>query len=228
MLRSRQAGSALARLLQAGALSTSGAHGSRARRSGLGAHATATHQAGIAELSRERARLLDAAGRSALDVSRHGCAAVASASAANALGGVPPLWVGARASRSLASRGPPSRPFATLPSAPARGADRPAPPSPPQRLPLAHAYWARQLSTSSSSQAAKQQQEGKQQVDSLELTEETFSAITDKIPQKPVGVVEGTSYTIIILAAFAVRCAARRMARRLLTGWLSGMAERAD
>jgi import inner membrane translocase subunit TIM21 len=54
-------------------------------------------------------------------------------------------------------------------------------------------------------------------VDSLELTEETFSAITDKIPQKPVGVVEGTSYTIIILAAFAVRG----------PGWLVAAAGRA-
>ena len=39
---------------------------------------------------------------------------------------------------------------------------------------------------------------------SLELTEEKMRAITDKIPQRPVGVVEGTSYTLLIAAAFAV------------------------
>ncbi|KIZ04743.1 import inner membrane translocase subunit tim-21 Flags: Precursor [Monoraphidium neglectum] len=41
-----------------------------------------------------------------------------------------------------------------------------------------------------------------QRFDSLELTDEKINAITDKIPQRPVGVVEGTSYTAIILAAF--------------------------
>lgn len=39
-------------------------------------------------------------------------------------------------------------------------------------------------------------------MDSLELTDERYRAITDKIPQKPVGVVEGTSYTLLIAAAF--------------------------
>lgn len=43
-----------------------------------------------------------------------------------------------------------------------------------------------------------------QEFDSLELTQERIHAITDKIPQKPVGIVEGTSYTAIILAAFGV------------------------
>lgn len=43
------------------------------------------------------------------------------------------------------------------------------------------------------------------QYDSLELTQERIDSITDKIPQRPVGVVEGTSYTVIILAAFGVR-----------------------
>lgn len=40
-------------------------------------------------------------------------------------------------------------------------------------------------------------------------------AITDKIPQKPVTLVEGTSYMVVILGAFAVRSgasAARRSA----------------
>ena len=44
-----------------------------------------------------------------------------------------------------------------------------------------------------------------QEFDSLELTQEKINSITDKIPQRPVGVVEGTSYTLIILAAFSVR-----------------------
>ncbi len=41
--------------------------------------------------------------------------------------------------------------------------------------------------------------------DSLELTTEKIHAITDKIPQRPVTVVEGASYSVIILAAFGVR-----------------------
>lgn len=41
--------------------------------------------------------------------------------------------------------------------------------------------------------------------DSLEITPEKIdNAITDRIPERPVGVVEGTSYSLIILAAFAV------------------------
>ncbi|KAG2488778.1 hypothetical protein HYH03_012775 [Edaphochlamys debaryana] len=50
---------------------------------------------------------------------------------------------------------------------------------------------------------AQQQPKGdKEQYDSLELTQEKIDSITDKIPQRPVGVVEGTSYTLIIIAAF--------------------------
>ena len=53
--------------------------------------------------------------------------------------------------------------------------------------------------------------------DSLELTQEKINAITDKIPQRPVGPVEATSYSLIIVAAFGVgawpmtrgRCVAR-------------------
>eukprot|EP00967_Tisochrysis_lutea_P027849 scaffold32360_cov18-Tisochrysis_lutea.AAC.3 len=42
--------------------------------------------------------------------------------------------------------------------------------------------------------------------DSLEITPEKIdNAITDKIPERPVGVVEGTSYSLIIAAAFAVQ-----------------------
>ena len=39
----------------------------------------------------------------------------------------------------------------------------------------------------------------------MSAEEEEFSAITDKIPQRPVSVVEGTSYTLVILAALGVR-----------------------
>jgi hypothetical protein len=54
-----------------------------------------------------------------------------------------------------------------------------------------------------------------QAFDSLELTEEKIHAITDKIPQKPVTIVEGTSYMVIILGAFAVsnRCDLRNRRR---------------
>lgn len=39
----------------------------------------------------------------------------------------------------------------------------------------------------------------------MEITPEKINnAITDKIPERPVGVVEGTSYSLIIAAAFAV------------------------
>lgn len=34
--------------------------------------------------------------------------------------------------------------------------------------------------------------------------EEAFDTLTDKIPEKPVGVVEGTSYTVVILAGLAL------------------------
>jgi import inner membrane translocase subunit TIM21 len=78
-----------------------------------------------------------------------------------------------------------------------------------QRHPFGSANLLRQISSSTSSRQQAKQQDAKQtqqqSVDSLEITEETFSAITDKIPQKPVGIVEGTSYTLLILGAFTVR-----------------------
>ena len=43
-----------------------------------------------------------------------------------------------------------------------------------------------------------------QAIDSLELTEEKINALTDQIPQRPMGVVEGTSYSLVILFAFGV------------------------
>ena len=40
--------------------------------------------------------------------------------------------------------------------------------------------------------------------DALAVDEAQFDAITDQIPQRPMGVVEGTSYTLLILAGVAV------------------------
>ncbi len=51
--------------------------------------------------------------------------------------------------------------------------------------------------------AAQQKQQKQQTQTALTREEEEFNAITDQIPQRPVGVVEGTSYTIVILAGLA-------------------------
>lgn len=50
----------------------------------------------------------------------------------------------------------------------------------------------------------------------LELTDENIKALTDKIPQRPMGVVEGTSYSLVIVAAVGV--SRRKSARGALTG----------
>ena len=61
-----------------------------------------------------------------------------------------------------------------------------------------------------SSQQHQQRADGKQagarraEKDALALDEAQFDAITDQIPQRPMGVVEGTSYTLLILAGVAV------------------------
>ncbi|MEW5308474.1 MAG: hypothetical protein WDW38_000432 [Sanguina aurantia] len=64
------------------------------------------------------------------------------------------------------------------------------------------------FSTGASPQAGNQAKQAavgaKEELDSLELTEAKMNAITDKIPQQPVGVVEGASYSLIIIAAFGV------------------------
>ena len=44
----------------------------------------------------------------------------------------------------------------------------------------------------------------------LTAAEEEFSSITDKIPQRPVTIVEGTSYTLVIVAALGVIIAGTR------------------
>ncbi len=51
--------------------------------------------------------------------------------------------------------------------------------------------------------AADSGQQKKQTQTALAREQEEFNAITDQIPQRPVGVVEGTSYTIVILAGLA-------------------------
>jgi len=51
--------------------------------------------------------------------------------------------------------------------------------------------------------AAEAEAEAAADSQSFELTEAKMRAITDKIPQRPVGIVEGTSYTLLIAAAFA-------------------------
>ena len=61
-----------------------------------------------------------------------------------------------------------------------------------------------------SSQQQQARADGKQarardaEKDALAVDEAQFDAITDQIPQRPMGVVEGTSYTLLILAGVAV------------------------
>ncbi|KAK9819105.1 hypothetical protein WJX74_001759 [Apatococcus lobatus] len=50
--------------------------------------------------------------------------------------------------------------------------------------------------------AASSQQKQQSQT-ALTREQEEFDALTDQIPQRPVGVVEGTSYTVVILAGLA-------------------------
>eukprot|EP00879_Flechtneria_rotunda_P028367 GHRR01030471.1.p1 GENE.GHRR01030471.1~~GHRR01030471.1.p1 ORF type:complete len:201 (+),score=50.19 GHRR01030471.1:395-997(+) len=73
-------------------------------------------------------------------------------------------------------------------------------------LPIHLGAAARLLSSAPQQDSSKPSQQRQQQeaFDSLELTEDRMNSITDKIPQKPVTVVEGTSYMVIILGAFAV------------------------
>jgi hypothetical protein len=54
--------------------------------------------------------------------------------------------------------------------------------------------------------SSKQQQQGssKDGKDALTVDQEEFDAITDQIPQRPMGVVEGTSYTVVIIAGIAM------------------------
>lgn len=53
---------------------------------------------------------------------------------------------------------------------------------------------------------SKQQQGGAEREgkNALTVDEEEINAITDQIPQRPMGVVEGTSYTVVIIAGIAM------------------------
>lgn len=70
-----------------------------------------------------------------------------------------------------------------------------------------HQHLVRLLATSTSSNAKKNKSKPSSQQQSLVEAEEEFSAITDKIPQRPVSVVEGTSYTLVIIAALGFAAA---------------------
>ena len=84
-------------------------------------------------------------------------------------------------------------------------------------------FVVRPLSAAAAESSQQQQQaraDGKQarsrgaEKDALAVDEAQFDAITDQIPQRPMGVVEGTSYTLLILAGVAVAGAQGRGAKR--------------
>mmetsp|Transcript_13726 Transcript_13726/g.32518 ORF Transcript_13726/g.32518 Transcript_13726/m.32518 type:complete len:252 (-) Transcript_13726:96-851(-) len=58
--------------------------------------------------------------------------------------------------------------------------------------------------SSKSGEHGKSDNAQQQQQDSLVGQEEPFDTITDRIPEKPVGVVEGTSYSLVIFAGLAL------------------------
>lgn len=105
---------------------------------------------------------------------------------------------------------------------------------------LGTTFALRPLSTSTAAgQQMHQQEEGsgrkeERRKDSLAVTEEDIGAITDQIPQRPMGVVEGTSYTVVIVAALAFAGtdfllillllsdnATSGEGKRLLVGWIT-------
>lgn len=51
---------------------------------------------------------------------------------------------------------------------------------------------------------SKRSSEARDGKSALTAQEDSDDAITDQIPQRPMGVVEGTSYTVIIIAAIAM------------------------
>jgi len=86
-------------------------------------------------------------------------------------------------------------------SAPTRGLELSA------AMPQAPALFASFASRGVASAAEKPPKSGdkkKTAEDYLMEQEEAFDTLTDKIPEKPVGVVEGTSYTVVILAGLAL------------------------
>jgi len=71
-----------------------------------------------------------------------------------------------------------------------------------------HQHLVRLLATSTNNNAKNNNKsKPSSQQQSLIEAEEEFSAITDKIPQRPVSVVEGTSYTLVIIAALGFAAA---------------------
>ena len=59
-------------------------------------------------------------------------------------------------------------------------------------------------SASSKPEGGKGAGGGKDAKGALAVEQEEFDAITDQIPQRPMGVVEGTSYTLLIAAGIAI------------------------
>lgn len=81
----------------------------------------------------------------------------------------------------------------------------------PMQHPFQAAFAVRPLTAaatpdSKAGSGSKQQQGGaaKDGKNALTVDEEEINAITDQIPQRPMGVVEGTSYTVIIIAGIAM------------------------
>ena len=81
----------------------------------------------------------------------------------------------------------------------------------PVQSPFQAAFAVRPLTAaatpdSKAGSGSKQQQRAadKDGKNALTVDEEEINAITDQIPQRPMGVVEGTSYTVIIIAGIAM------------------------
>ncbi|GAB4813938.1 hypothetical protein N2152v2_000984 [Parachlorella kessleri] len=75
-------------------------------------------------------------------------------------------------------------------------------------VPCLLTFAARPLSASAAPERDPvKSQRQKQRDQDLVAAEEEFTAITDKIPQRPVTVVEGTSYTLVIIAALGFAAA---------------------
>lgn len=69
-------------------------------------------------------------------------------------------------------------------------------------------FAVRPLSSAAAGASAKAEEGkgggGKDAKGALAVEQEEYDAITDQIPQRPMGVVEGTSYTLLIAAGIAI------------------------
>ena len=75
-------------------------------------------------------------------------------------------------------------------------------------LPLGAKYISTSPSARKEKESGERKSDDKHHVNSgLVASEEDFDAITDKIPQRPVSVAEGTSYSILIIAALGFAAA---------------------